>query len=138
MASEETVQKAPPIRGWLLLPLLLLTLWCAWGLMQMIAYLPTWIGRTILYGPGPGPDHPIVVVPMLVLLGLSFYAWIAFVRRKRYARMAVIVLCSVMLALLGVLLALPPHLVRGGPAIAAAGVLAYFLFSRRVRNTFVR
>jgi hypothetical protein len=138
MADEETVPKAPPIRGWLLLPLALLTLWCAWGLLQLIVYLPTWIGRTILYGPGPGVDHPVVVVPMVALLGFSFYAWIAFVRRKRQARLAVIVLCGTMLALLAAFLVLPPHLVRGGPAIAAAGTLAYFVFSRRVKNTFVR
>ena len=130
--------QAPSIRGWLLVPFALLGLWCSWGLVAAMRYLPTWIARTLAYGPGPGLEHPAFVLPGLVVLAFSFYVFVCFLLRKRHTRAAMILLCTAMLVLLVALYVLPPHLVRGGPAILAAGTLLYFVYSKRVKATFVR
>lgn len=134
----EEIPSAPPLRGWLLAVLAILGLWCSWGLIAAVAYLPGWFRQTTEHGAGRDLDHPVSIVAGVVLLALSFYAFALMLMRKRRTRPVMIALCALILIFVVAIFLFPPHLVRGGPAIIAAAGLAYFLVSKRVRNTFVR
>lgn len=138
MADTGQSTTAPPIRGWLLPVLAILGLWCSWGLIAAVTYLPGWFRQTTEHGPGRGLDHPASVVAGVALLALSFYAFALMLMRKRRARPAMITLCALIVVFVVAIYLFPPHLVRGGPAIIAAAGLGYFLVSKRVKNTFVR
>lgn len=136
--TEHSVSAAPPLRGWLLVVLAVLGLWCMWGLIAAVAYLPGWFQQLRTNGTGGGLDHPAVVVAGVALVALSFYTFALMLMRKQRTRPVMTVLCGLILVFVAALYIFPPHLIRGGPAILAAGALAYFARSKRVRATFVR
>ncbi len=138
MTHEIREIEAPRIRGWLLVPLAFLMFWCVWGLFAVVKYLPGWVDVTMRSGAQPGLNHPVWVGMGVALLGLSLYCLIRFLQRMRQARVLVIVLNSLMLAVFAAIYIFPPHHVRGGPVIVAAATIVYFVYSKRVKNTFVR
>lgn len=124
------------IRGWLLLFLIVLTLWCAGGIWAAVLYFPAWIENISMSA--SGRIHPLIVIGGLADLGVSIATFVYFIQRRHETRILMIIASAIALALLAALAILPPHILRGGPAMLAAAALLYFLRSQRVKSTFVR
>lgn len=136
--TRDSGASGPGIRGGLLVPLGLLGLWCVSGVIAAVRFLPNWAAETVKSGARSGLDHPAYVLPTFALLVFSLYCLVRFLQKKREVRVLMMVLCALVLVLTAALYVFPPHDLRGGPAVLAAGTLVYFAVSKRVRNTFIR
>lgn len=124
------------LRGWLLVFLIVLALWCIGGIWATARYLPAWMANISWHATGFA--HPLIVIGSLADLGVSIATLVYFIGRRHETRILMIIASTGVLALLALLAILPPHIVRAGPAMLAAATLFYFLRSQRVRFTLRR
>jgi len=142
--SRERKPERAGLGGWLIPPLVVLSLWNTMLLIGFVRVLPTLPGKLAFslvhhtYAPARWLAGFAVIAASLALLVL-------FLKKKRLARWLMMVFFAV---LLGLFLAFyftnpttPPHKWIAHTAIICAlclAIIAYFTVSKRVRATFVR
>lgn len=127
------------ISGFLLLPLYMLTAWSGgvYAIAKAIPYLPQMLFEAM----GHNWITPLRVLVAVALVGYSIYCLVQFVQKKRAAPKLLVGFFGLLIAISAVVAIFNPlHLFFFTGVLAAVStvMIAYFLTSSRVKNTFVR
>lgn len=127
------------IGGWLILPLALVVLWTGTMLFKFVQFIPSVPGK-FEWSMTHGSFLPFRWLLGLAILGVSLAAIYLFIRRKRLARWLLLAQFLAWSILTPAVASLHPEHKLAGPILVealAVTMVAYFMLSKRVKNTFV-